>query len=61
MKRVEYGGDEVTVSVAEQDASGFQVVHTWTGLEGYGELYYSSYEWSGSSGKSSLRLRGAGR
>jgi len=44
VKRVEYSGDEVTVSVAEQDGTGFQVVHTWTGLEGYGELYYSSYE-----------------
>jgi len=59
VKRVEYSGDEVTVSVAEMDGTGFQSVHTWTGLEGYGELYYSSYEWRGSSGESGLRLRGA--
>jgi len=34
----------VVVSVAEMDGAGFQVVHTWTGLEGYDDLYYSSYE-----------------
>jgi len=43
--------------VAEMDGAGFQVVHTWTGLESYGELYYSSYEFSGTSGESGLRLR----
>lgn len=56
MKRVEYSGGEVTVSVAEMDRAGFQVVHTWTGLDGYDELYYSSYQWGGEGG---LRLRGA--
>lgn len=45
VKRVEYSDDEVSVSVAEMDGSGFQVVHSWTGLDGYGGFYYSSYEW----------------
>ena len=61
VKRVAYSGDEVTVGVAEQDGTGFQVVHSWTGLDGYGELYYSSYEYAGSSGAGGLRLRGAGQ
>ncbi len=47
VKRVEYTGDDVSVSVAEMDGSGFQVVHSWTGLESYDELYYSSYEFGG--------------
>jgi len=59
VKRVEYSGSEVSVSVAEMYGTGFQSFQTWTGLESYSDLYYSSYAWGGSTGDSSLRLRGA--
>lgn len=54
VKRVEYGRAAVTVSIAEQDRTGFESAHSWTSLDGYDELYYSSYEYAGSSGEEGL-------